>query len=75
MGVVSGSGSASTDKASLITSLQTRLQKIVLSWDYLRLLSEFKVLPFPFLVLVEVEFWVRLGWYSFVKRIKDPSSV
>lgn len=32
-----------TDKASLVSSLQTRLQKMVLSWDYLRLLSEIKV--------------------------------
>jgi hypothetical protein len=45
-----GSSTAAADKASLITSLQTRLQKIVLSWDYLRLLSEFKVFSLPFLL-------------------------
>jgi hypothetical protein len=37
---------AKPDRAAQVASHQTRLQKIVLSWDYLRLLAQAKVI-FP----------------------------
>ncbi|MCO5574144.1 hypothetical protein L7F22_027924 [Adiantum nelumboides] len=40
---VSAGSVTSTDKTALVSNLQNRLQKMVLSWDYLRLLSEIKV--------------------------------